>query len=113
MNKSFFGLLCAACCFIALGLAGCANGGYNGPVFNCYLTQDEPLLEKGPAQETPADATLPSGTRVRVVSGGGAYMLVETVSGKQGWVPASAVKMQEDSSPDSAPTGAFGSHSGW
>lgn len=114
MRTTIYGILFLTFGLVAIGLQGCANGGYDGPVFNCYLTEEVPLLEKGPSQETPAEQKLSAGTRVRIISGGGAYTLVTTVDGKQGWVPTSAVKMQEESSPTGAGAGgSFGNHTGW
>ena len=114
MHKLFYGLLVLNFGLMVLSLQGCANGGYDGPLFNCYLTDEVPLLEKGPSQETPAEEKLSAGTRVRIINGGGAFTLVETVSGKQGWVPTSSIKMQEESGPTGAGGGGnFGAHTGW
>jgi len=94
-------------------LAGCAGSPDGGTAYNFFLTEDVNLMMKGPQQDTPAEEHLATGTRVRILNGGGASTLVETVDRKQGWVPSSALKMQEDSIPGTGPTGSFGSHSGW
>jgi hypothetical protein len=80
---------------LALGLviSGC-GGGSADMAYNYYLNEEEPLLEKGPYQQEPPLRMLPPGTRVRIISGGGAFTQVATVREEIGWVPTSALKMQ-------------------
>jgi hypothetical protein len=83
---------------LALGViaSGCGGGGAD-LAYNYYLTEETPLLEKGPRQQEPPLRLLSPGTRVRIISGGGAFTQVATVREEIGWVPLSALRMQESS----------------
>jgi hypothetical protein len=92
MNLRFLSLM------VGMGLIlGSCGGGSADMAYNYYLTDEEPLLEKGPYQQEPPLRMLPPGTRVRIISGGSAFAQVGTVRGETGWVPASALRMQDSS----------------
>ena len=108
-----FPLLVSALSF-AFILGGCGGGDAN-MAYNYYLTSEEPLLEKGPQQQEPPLRMLTPGTRVRIISGGSAFTQVGTVREEIGWVPTSALRMQ-DSSVDGGYGGTSGmkkNYSGW
>jgi hypothetical protein len=97
-----------------LVIGGCASGSAD-MAYNYWLTAEEPLLEKGPYQQEPAARILPPGTRVRIISGGGAFTQVATVREETGWVPTASLRMQS-SSDDNNYDGSSGmkkNYSGW
>ena len=95
----------------AILAVGCGGGGAD-MAYNYWLTSEQPLLEKGPYQQEPPARMLSPGTRVRIISGAGAFTQVATVREETGWVPTSALRMQS-SSDDQLGGGARKNYSGW
>ncbi|MDR1190154.1 MAG: SH3 domain-containing protein [Verrucomicrobiales bacterium] len=106
MNLRKF-LLIASGLALGVMVSGC-GGGSADLAYNYYLTEEAPLLEKGPRQQEPPLRMLSPGTRVRIISGGGAFTQVATVREETGWVPTAALRMQSSSGAN--PVNAY---SGW
>lgn len=81
-------------CFLLIGCAG--MGGSSDLAYNFYIKNDTPLLEQGPNQTSPKESTLRRGTRIRVIEGSGSgHVLIETVSGKRGFVSGTDVQFDD------------------
>ncbi|MDR2462154.1 MAG: hypothetical protein LBD30_00020 [Verrucomicrobiales bacterium] len=96
MNLRHFFTLTVSAMALGVIVSGC-GGGNADMAYNYYLTSEEPLLEKGPYQQEPPLRMLSAGTRVRIVSGGGNFTQIATVREETGWVPTSALRLQDSS----------------
>ncbi|MDR1304784.1 MAG: hypothetical protein LBK76_06125 [Verrucomicrobiales bacterium] len=97
---------------VAVIVSGC-GGGSADLAYNCYLTEETPLLEKGPYQQEPPLRMLSPGTRVRIISGGATFVQVATVSEEIGWVPLAALRMQSSSDDYRGNTRPAKNYPGW
>ncbi len=88
------------CLFLLLGLAaaslmgGCATVDGGDREFN-MIVKDRTPFTSGPNQIVP-DSYLEAGSRVRIVSGAGDFVRVQTVSGDTGLVPADSLARNPD-----------------
>jgi hypothetical protein len=82
---------------LPLFLASCAGmGGSSDNAYNFFIKNDTPLYVQGPNQTSPQETTLRRGTRIRVIEGtGSGSVLVETVSGKRGFVSGADVQFDD------------------
>ncbi|MEO0444747.1 MAG: hypothetical protein AAF191_01590 [Verrucomicrobiota bacterium] len=79
-----------------LPLPGCSppaieNAPSSPPPPYSRLVRSVEYYRGGPQQASPPDGTLPVGTSVQVIRESGSYVLIETNSGMQAFVPADAI----------------------